>query len=173
MQSLTGGPNMPGRPSPSPCLRSRVSAALPEPGLLQSAPALRVPLRLPRSPLRRGHSRGGIRPPELQASPPTLGRGTPQPAQEQCGQRKHHGQSSAPSTTAAAGQVSPLPQWALSSWAGCTASLGRVLPSACLVKTLVEEAGESLWPAPSSPPLPQPRQRGGEQGSRFRGWHRL
>ena len=56
---------------------------------------------------------------------------------------------------------------------GCAASLGRVLPSACLVKTLVEEAGESLWPAPSSPPLPQPRQRGGEQGSRFRGWHRL
>ena len=118
MQSLTGGPNTPGRPSPSPCLCSRVPAALPEPGLLQSAPALRVPLRLPRSPLRRGHSRGGIRPPELQASPPTLGRGTPQPAQEQCGQRKHHGQGSAPSTTAAAGQVSPLPQWALSSWGG-------------------------------------------------------
>lgn len=39
------------RPSPSPYLSSRVPAALPEQGLLQPAPALRVPLRLPRSPL--------------------------------------------------------------------------------------------------------------------------
>ena len=150
-QSLIGGLNTAGCPSPSACLCSRVPATLPEPGLLQPAPALRVPLRLPRSPLRRGHSGGGIRPPELQASTPTLGRGTPQPAQEQCGQRKHHGQSAAPSATAAAGQVSPLPQWALPSLGegGCAASLGGLLPSACLVKTLVEKAGGTLLPSPS------------------------
>lgn len=35
----------------SPCLLSRVPAALPEPRLLQSAPALRLPLWLPWSPL--------------------------------------------------------------------------------------------------------------------------
>lgn len=51
-QATHSGPS----PHPSPCLPSCVPAALPEPGILQPAPALRVPFWLPRSPLRGGHS---------------------------------------------------------------------------------------------------------------------
>lgn len=92
----------------SPSILSRVPATVPEPGLLQPAPALRLPLGLPRSPLRGGHSRGRVRPAELPACTAALCRGRPKPAQEQHTQRTAGGQSPAARTTAAASQVSPL-----------------------------------------------------------------
>lgn len=83
--------NTAGWPHPLPGPAAVCQPPLPEPGLLAAGPSSACAASS-RSPLRRGHSGGGIHPQELQASTPTPSR-DPQPAQEQCGQRKHHGQS--------------------------------------------------------------------------------